>query len=114
MFKEVKRKMDDSARPSWKGRRFIRPDTGTKLKFLFGIVNGKDGMLSQLSTELPDNWTKFVDEPMTDNELEKLRRSVNRQTPYGEECWQIKIGNLFGLASTLNPRGRPKKVGHKK
>ena len=77
-------------------------------------VNKKEGMLSRLPVELPENWTKYVDEPMTDNELEKLRRSVNRQTPYGEEGWQMKIGSLLGLASTLNPRGRPRKAGQEK
>ncbi len=77
-------------------------------------VNEKEGMLSQLPVKLPCDWTKYVDEPITDNELEKLRRSVNRQTPYGEEGWQLKIGSLLGLASTLNPRGRPRKTGREK
>lgn len=74
----------------------------------------KEEMLSQLPVKLPCDWTKYVDEPMTDNELDKLWRSVNRQTPYGEEGWRLKIGSMLGLASTLNPRGRPRKTGLEK
>ena len=77
-------------------------------------VNGKEGMLCRLPVALPGKWTQFVDEPMTDSEMEKLRRSVHRQTPYGEEEWQMKISSMLGLASTLNPRGRPRKAGREK
>lgn len=56
------------------------------------------------------NWTKYVDDPITDFELDKLRRSVNRQTPYGGEEWQLLTSNKLGLGSTMNSRGRPKKA----
>jgi len=77
-------------------------------------VGDASEILSCLPITLPDDWTKYVDESQTDRELEKLRRSVNRQTPYGGEEWQIRISNNLGLRSTMNPRGRPKKAGEEK
>ena len=34
---------------------------------------------------------------------------INRQAPLGEKNWQEKIVKEYGLESTINPRGRPKK-----
>jgi hypothetical protein len=34
---------------------------------------------------------------------------VNRQTPFGDAEWQMKKCKEFGLESTLNSRGRPRK-----
>jgi putative transposase len=59
--------------------------------------------------ELPDEWTRYVDEPFEDTELGHLRTSVNRQTPFGEAAWQMRICEEFGLGSTVTKRGRPKK-----
>ena len=72
-------------------------------------INGLRNHLSQLPIALPGEWTKYVDEPLTATELEKLRKSVNRQAPYGEEKWQERIGIAFGLGFTMKPRGRPRK-----
>ena len=58
--------------------------------------------------ELPKDWGNLVDAPLTGSELESLRLSVNRQSPYGELHWQSKVCEDFGLESTLRPRGRPK------
>ncbi len=70
---------------------------------------GKRGMLSRLPIDLPANWTKKVDVPLAVAELEKLRKCVNRQAPYGEEAWQKRIAVALDLESTLRPRGRPRK-----
>jgi putative transposase len=70
-------------------------------------------LLSELPIELPMNWQEYVDTPLTDKELEKMRRSVNRQSPYGNPEWQKQICLKFGLMNTLNPKGRPGKQGKK-
>lgn len=62
-----------------------------------------------LPIDLPSGWTQYVDEPLTESELEKLNRSVNRQTPFGNDEWQKNMCLQFGLEHTLRPRGRPKK-----
>jgi putative transposase len=67
------------------------------------------GFEKELPLPLPPEWTRYVDTPMSDAELEKLRRSVNRQTPYGLAGWQGRMVRSLGLAATLKPRGRPRK-----
>ena len=59
--------------------------------------------------ELPRDWAKFVDGPITVQELKKIHRSLNRQSPFGDDEWQIKISRALGLQHTINPRGRPRK-----
>ena len=57
----------------------------------------------------PKNWLKWVNRPLTDTELEALRRCVNRGTPYGSAAWVERTAKRLGLESTLRPRGRPRK-----
>jgi len=64
-------------------------------------------LISEIPIELPRDWTKYVDEALNDEELKKLRQSVNRRSPYGTLKWQTEIAKELGLESTLNPRGRP-------
>ena len=66
-------------------------------------------LISEIPIELPRDWTKYVDEALNDEELKKLRQSVNRRSPYGTLKWQTEIAKELGLESTLNPRGRPRK-----
>ena len=73
------------------------------------ITGVSDELIDEVPIELPKDWGKYVDKPFKDKELEKLRKSVNRQSPYGEEGWQRRICQQLGLESTIRPRGRPKK-----
>lgn len=66
-------------------------------------------LLSEPLIEIGDDWVSYVNEPMKIYELEKIRNSVNRQAPLGEEGWQIEVASQYGLLSTLGNRGRPKK-----
>ncbi len=59
--------------------------------------------------DLPEYWTKYVDTPLTDKAVWELRKSVNRQSPYGEEQWQRAIAEKLGLESTIRHRGTEKK-----
>lgn len=65
--------------------------------------------ISGLPIPLPDDWSDFVDTAQTQKELAKLKMSVDRQSPYGETGWQLRISNQFGLSSTLRSVGRPRK-----
>ena len=73
------------------------------------IYRGNNSLVEDVSIELPVNWDGYIDEPLTEKELERMRQSVNRQSPYGQTEWQIKIAQEPGLESTLRPGGRPKK-----
>lgn len=59
--------------------------------------------------ELPQDWARYVNEPLTVKELAKLSESVFRGSPYGLPTWQIDVSIELGLQSTLRARGRPKK-----
>jgi putative transposase len=69
--------------------------------------------IDELPIEIPKAWNRYVDEPLTEKESESLRRSVNRQSPFGDFEWQGRISKEFGLESTLRQRGRPGKGAEK-
>lgn len=58
---------------------------------------------------LPPNWTEWVNRPHTDQELQELRSSINRQRPIGSPDWMAQTALQLGVTSSLNPRGRPRK-----
>ena len=58
----------------------------------------------------PRRWLALVNHAQTAEEVEALRRSVVRGAPFGNDRWQKRIAARLGLASTLRPRGRPKKL----
>jgi len=66
-------------------------------------------LIDEIPVELPEGWERYVDRPLTEKELGRLRQGVNRQAPYGSPDWQLRISRKHGLESTLRPRGRPKK-----
>ena len=54
------------------------------------------------------SWTGRVNQPLTEKELESIRKSANRGRPFGDDDWISKIVKHHGLQSTLRPRGRPR------
>ena len=58
---------------------------------------------------LPLDWLEIVNRPQSAGELEALRRSVNRDAPYGDSAWQRVTAARYNLEHTLRPRGRPRK-----
>ena len=70
---------------------------------------GKEGgWLHPSPVSGPQDWQAWVNAPMTDAEVEAIRRSVNRGAPYGEENWVRRTVRRLGLEASLNPRGRPR------
>ena len=55
-----------------------------------------------------DDWMEYVNTPIHQKEIDKIRNSVNRQAPLGNENWVIKTAKKYGLLSTLKAKGRPK------
>ena len=68
-------------------------------------------LLSPWPVRRSPGWLEHVNEPQTDAELESLRRSVLRGCPYGDEAWSATAIESLDLASTIRPRGRPRKNG---
>jgi len=73
------------------------------------ISEESEKVIDNIPINLPNEWSKYVDEPLTEKELEKLRQSVIRQSPFGNVEWQKRISQKLGLEHTLKPRGRPRK-----
>jgi putative transposase len=63
-------------------------------------------------SRLPE-WSQRVNDALSEKELERVRRSIKRGSPYGEQNWIEVIARRFELESTLRPRGRPKKTNDK-
>jgi putative transposase len=72
------------------------------------IGSNRQNLVDEVPIEMPKRWSRYVDEPLTEKELERLRQSVNRQSPFGDLEWQRRTSKEFGLESTLRPRGRPR------
>jgi putative transposase len=54
-------------------------------------------------------WLAHVNRAETEAELKRLRRSVNRGTPFGSEEWSLATASALGLESSPRARGRPRK-----
>ena len=66
-------------------------------------------LLDEWPVEMPRDWAALVAEPLKDRERERLRLSLRRGRPFGDEKWTAKAADRLGLAHTLRPRGRPRK-----
>ena len=75
---------------------------------------GRRKLLDLLPPHLPTHWTEHVDRPLTEGEMEKMQQCVNRGAPFGSLEWKRRICEPLGLASTMRPKGRPRKWGQEK
>ncbi len=69
-------------------------------------------MLSSWPIPEPNDYLLLLNELQSKEskgEIERIRRSVGRSCPYGQDVWMEKVARQFGIESTLRPRGRPKK-----
>ncbi|UCD74744.1 MAG: transposase [Phycisphaerales bacterium] len=70
--------------------------------------NDRPKWLSDGPFDRPADWVRRVNRPQTAAELEALRRSIERGTPFGSQSWQSRTAARLGLQSSLRPRGRPR------
>ena len=71
-----------------------------------------DGLVVPLSAwpvDRPGNWIELVNRTPAKTDLQRLRRSVKRGTPFGDEKWTLRTARRLGLLNTLRPVGRPRK-----
>ncbi len=62
---------------------------------------------------LPTNWRAVVGRAQPAAQLEAVRHSVDRGTPFGTERWVARTAHRLSLESTMRPRGRPLKPPEK-
>jgi putative transposase len=69
----------------------------------------KQPVLCDWPVDRPHRWRSWVNEPQTGEELEAVRRSVNRGRPLGSNAWVDRMIRRFGLEATERPAHRPRK-----
>ena len=67
------------------------------------------GLLSVGPLPKRPGWIDHVNGIDTEGELQAVRHSIVRGTPFGSESWQQTTAQLLGVESSLRPRGRPTK-----
>jgi len=67
-------------------------------------------LLSPWPVDRPRDWTRWVNQPLHDGELEPIRTSLERGRPLGSADWIETVAERLHLDHTLRPEGRPKKV----
>ena len=82
---------------------------GSLARWLRGSAEDK-ALLATWPLPRKGNWVDHVNAPQTESELRAVRRSVQRGSPFGDECWSQRAVRRLGLESTVRPQGRPKKV----
>ena len=55
-------------------------------------------------------WLDWVNGPLEEAEVQHVRQSVNRGTPYGSLGWVERVARSLGLEASLRPLGRPRKL----
>ena len=63
-------------------------------------------MLAAWPIDMPANWLERVNQTDDAQELEALRRSVQRVRPFGQPEWQKEVAKRLGLESASRPTGR--------
>lgn len=66
----------------------------------------KKDLLAEWPISEPDDYLSFVNAPMNEGEIEKIRYSVNRGRPFGSETWSTTMIAKFGLRATVRKKGR--------
>jgi|SRR3989339_772596 len=73
--------------------------------------NGTDEqkkILSEWPIVVP-NYADILNDPQDKEEIEEIRNSIRRGSPYGEGGWREKMITKYSLESTIKSRGRPRK-----
>ncbi len=73
------------------------------------LPGGDCEWLAPAPVALPANWPALVNRPQNEAELEAIRRSIARGTPFGSDQWVKTAAKRLGLQATIRPRGRPRK-----
>jgi putative transposase len=66
-------------------------------------------VLSPWPVERPRNWIARVNSPLSATELRRLRESIERGRPYGDDEWVKRMASELSLGHTIRPPGRPPK-----
>jgi hypothetical protein len=85
-------------------------ETGTRLVLTHSWDGNRDAIGIDALMERPANWTARVNAALTTKELDRVRVSIERGRPYGDEKWVRETVKNLGLEQTVRPEGRPRKA----
>jgi putative transposase len=80
---------------------------GSLYRWLRGSAEDKALLAAWPRARQPD-WVSHVNSVQSEAELQSLRRSMQRGSPFGGERWTARAVTKLGLESTLRARGRPR------
>jgi putative transposase len=66
-------------------------------------------LVAILPTELAANYLESVNTILKDKDLEYVRHSITKGTPYGDADWVRDMVDKYDLTSTMRGPGRPKR-----
>jgi len=75
-------------------------------------VNGdeeKKKILCEWPFVIPKNYSEIINKHQDNEEIETIRSSIKRGSPYGGEMWKDEMVTKYSLQASIKPRGRPKK-----
>ena len=77
----------------------------------FAVRQGRESavLLTDGPAELPPNWARLVQVALSPAEMDGIGKSLRRGAPFGDARWVAATATSLKLASTLRPRGRPRK-----
>ena len=107
-FYTVARYVERNARRARLTRRAERWRWGSLYHWLRGSAADKE-LLAAWPLARKAGWADYVNAAQTEAELQAVRRSVRRGSPFGDEPWSTRTARRLGLESTFRPLGRPKK-----
>lgn len=68
-------------------------------------------LLSSWPVPVPSNYLSWLNAPQTETEEEAIKRSEEKNIPFGGERWQATMVKKYGLEQTMRGVGRPKNGG---
>ena len=67
-------------------------------------------LLDAWPLDRPRGWTALVNQRLSQCSGMRCALSMARGRPFGDLAWTVRIARRLSLQSTINPRGRPRKV----
>jgi putative transposase len=71
-------------------------------------------MLHPGPVPVPSGWVDHVNAILHEKDLKRLRESVRRGRPFGQESWVEATARQLGLEDTLRRPGRPRKSARRR
>jgi len=81
---------------------------GSAWRRIHGTAQQKK-LLDALPIQLPNTYLTWVNTEESIEEVETIRRSVNKSVPYGREQWVDAMVTTYHMETTLRDAGRPKR-----